>query len=86
VGGAAVVISIDGNQATAANVENNTYKFWNIEHMYTKGKASPLAQALIDYMSSAEGFTEQDKLQFVDMSKMQAAAITAHNAVPKPTA
>ncbi|HEX7736115.1 MAG TPA: phosphate ABC transporter substrate-binding protein [Ktedonobacteraceae bacterium] len=85
-GGTASVISIDGNQATAANVANNTYKFWNIEHMYTKGKAAPLAQALIDYMASTDGLKEQDKLQFVDTSKMQADAITAHNAVPKPTA
>ena len=83
-GGTASIISIDGNAPTAANVENNTYKFWNIEHMYTKGKASNLAQALIDYMSSDEGHSEEAKLQFIDLASVQASAITAHNAVPKP--
>src|SRR5258707_4828059 len=36
------VISIDGVAPSASTVEGNTYKFWNIEHMYTKGKATDL--------------------------------------------
>ena len=62
-----------------------TYIFWNIEHMYTKGQPKPLAQALIDYMDSAQGHTEEAALQFVSLSAMQSTAITAHNAVPKPS-
>ena len=85
-GGTAAVISVDGTMPTAANVESNTYKFWNIEHMYTKGKASDLAQALIDYMDSDQGHTEESKLQFVSLTQMQSSSITAHNAVAKPTA
>jgi phosphate transport system substrate-binding protein len=85
-GGQAAVISIDGIQPTAANVESNTYKFWNIEHMFTKGKPSDLAQALIDYMDSSDGHAEEAKLQFVSVSAMQSSAITTHNAVPKPAA
>jgi len=46
------MVNIDGNAPTATLVEPNTYKFWNIEHMYTKGKANNLSQALIDYMLS----------------------------------
>jgi phosphate transport system substrate-binding protein len=84
-GGTVSVISIDGNAATATNVESNTYKFWNIEHMYTKGQPTQLAQALIDYMDSAQGHTEEAALQFVSLSAMQSTAITAHNAVPKPS-
>ncbi len=81
-GGTVAVISIDGNAATAANVESNTYKFWNIEHMYTKGQPTALAQALIDYMDSTQGHSEEASLQFVSLSSMQPAAVTAHNAVP----
>jgi hypothetical protein len=36
----------------ASAVQHNEYKFWNIEHMYTQGKGSALAQALINYMYS----------------------------------
>jgi phosphate transport system substrate-binding protein len=83
-GGTATVISIDGNAPTSSNVESNTYKFWNIEHMYTKGQPTQLEQALIDYMDSDQGHTEEGSLQFVSLGAMQSAAITAHNAVPKP--
>jgi phosphate transport system substrate-binding protein len=84
-GGTVSIISIDGNAATDTNVESNTYKFWNIEHMYTKGQPKPLAQALIDYMDSAQGHMEEAALKFVPLGSMQSAAITAHNAVPKPS-
>src|SRR5690348_6445813 len=51
------IVSIDGNAPTSANVQSNTYKFWNIEHMYTKGPASGLSQALIDYMTNSDAKT-----------------------------
>lgn len=72
------LVSIDGNDPTASNVESNTYKFWNIEHMYTKGQPSPLAQALIDYMASSDGNSAAASLDFVPLSQMQPAAIQAH--------
>ncbi len=84
-GGAVSIISIDGNAANATDVESNAYKFWNIEHMYTKGQPTALAQALIDYMDSDQGHTEEATLKFVSLSAMQSTAITAHNAVPKPS-
>jgi phosphate transport system substrate-binding protein len=76
------IISIDGNAPTAANVENNTYKFWNIEHMYTKGPATGLSQAFIDYMTSPDAITLSQQQDFVPITQMSPAAITAHNAVP----
>src|SRR5947209_230046 len=72
------IINIDGNAPTAALVENNTYKFWGIEHMYTKGQPKPLAQALIDYMLSDAGKQEAQKLDFVAISDMQQSALQAH--------
>ncbi|MGH2478890.1 MAG: phosphate ABC transporter substrate-binding protein, partial [Ktedonobacteraceae bacterium] len=49
------LLSIDGNAPTASLVESNTYKFWNIEHMYTRGQPTQLEQALLDYMDSSDG-------------------------------
>jgi phosphate transport system substrate-binding protein len=72
------MLSIDGNAPTAANVESNTYKFWGIEHMYTKGPATGLAQALIDYMLSDQGKQEAQTLGFLDITAMQPAALQAH--------
>lgn len=75
------LISIDGNAPTAANVENNTYKFWNIERMYTKGPATGLSQAFIDYMTSPDAVTIAQQQDFVPITQMSADALTAHNAV-----
>ncbi len=83
--GSAKIISIDGNAPTAANVESNTYKFWNIEHMYTKGAATGLTAAFLSYFNSDTAHADEAAQQFVALTSMQANAITAHNAVPKPS-
>ena len=75
------IVSIDGNAPSSSNVQSNTYKFWNIEHMYTKGAASGLSQALIDYMTSPDAKTIADQQDFIRITDMQSAAISAHNAV-----
>jgi phosphate transport system substrate-binding protein len=75
------IVSIDGNASTTTNVQSNAYKFWNIEHMYTKGAASGLSQALIDYMTSSDAKTIAAQQDFIAITDMQPAAITAHNAV-----
>jgi phosphate transport system substrate-binding protein len=75
------IISIDGNAPSSTNVQSNTYKFWNIEHMYTKGAASGLSQALIDYMTSSDAKTIAEQQDFIRITDMQPTAITAHNAV-----
>lgn len=73
------LLSIDSVAPTSDNVKTNTYKFWNIEHMYTKGAAKPLAQALIDYMTNADAKTIAAQQDFIAITDMSSAAISAHN-------
>jgi phosphate transport system substrate-binding protein len=75
------IVSIDGTSPTSANVESNAYKFWNIEHMYTKGPASGLSQALIDYMTSSDAKMIAAQQDFIAITDMQPSAISAHLAV-----
>jgi phosphate transport system substrate-binding protein len=72
------ILNIDGNSPTDSQVESNTYKFWNAEHMYTKGPATGLAQALIDYMLSPEAASIAATQSFIPTNKMQASALQAH--------
>ncbi len=72
------VLSIDGNAPTPTNVENNSYIFWNIEHMYTKGAATGLAQAFINYMTTADAAASASQLKFLLIKDMSQAAIAAH--------
>jgi phosphate transport system substrate-binding protein len=75
------LLSLDGSAPTTDNAKTNAYKFWNIEHMYTKGQPKPLAQALIDYMTSADSKSIAATQQFIAITDMSQAAITAHNSV-----
>ncbi len=72
------LISVDGNAPGHDMVESNTYKFWNIEHMYTKGQPTQLAQALLDYMNSSDGQAAAAKLDFLPLSQMQSDAVKTH--------
>ena len=72
------VLQIGGADATAANVANNSYPFWNIEHMYTKGKPKDLAQALIDYMASDDGKASAQTLDFIAISDVPQATLQTH--------
>ncbi len=71
-------VSIDGHAPTLDQIKNNSYKFWNIEHMYTKGQASGLTQAFLDYMTSSDARAEAQKLDFIAISDMSQDAIQAH--------
>ena len=72
------ILNIDGSGPTNSLVESNTYKFWNIEHMYTKGPGTGLAQALIDYMLSPSGKSIAAGLAFIPTTDMQASSLQAH--------
>ncbi|GGL42035.1 hypothetical protein GCM10007968_02450 [Sporolactobacillus putidus] len=48
-----VKLSIDGVQATEANISSGKFPVWAYEHMYTKGAPKGLAKAFIDFMMSS---------------------------------
>lgn len=47
-------LSIDKVKPTDANVENNKWKIWSYEHMYTKGKAKTATADFLKYMNSKD--------------------------------
>ncbi|GCE26114.1 phosphate ABC transporter substrate-binding protein [Dictyobacter alpinus] len=71
------VVKIDGQEATADNVKSNAYKFWNIEHMYTKGAATGLAKSFIDFVKGADAASLRQQYGFLDLSSISSDAITA---------
>ena len=71
------VVKLDGSDDSDANVQNNTYKFWNLEHMYTKGAAAGLAQSFIEFVKGPDEASVRQQQGFLDISKMSADAIAA---------
>ncbi|MBA2284663.1 MAG: phosphate ABC transporter substrate-binding protein [Ktedonobacteraceae bacterium] len=78
-GSAIVAAKIDGQDPTVANCATNAYKFWNIEHMYTKGAASGLAQAFLDYMTSSDASTVAEGLKFAKISDIPQSIRDTHS-------
>ncbi len=64
-------IQIEGVEATKANITAGKYGFWSYEHMYTKGEASGLAKAFIEYMTSDENKELIEKLGYIPASDVQ---------------
>lgn len=47
-------LKIDGVEPKAENIENNTWKIWSYEHMYTKKNPDEATKAYINYVKSDE--------------------------------
>lgn len=65
------VISIDGVKPTLENTYSGKYKVWGYEHMYTKGDATGVAKALIDYMQTEDYGKAMESMGYNIASKMQ---------------
>jgi phosphate transport system substrate-binding protein len=74
-----IISKIDGKEANADNVKTNDYKFWNIEHMYTKGQPDGLAKAFLDYMLTQDAFTIGDSLAYVRITDVPENIRATHN-------
>jgi len=72
------VLNIGGVAPSNSTVSDNSYKFWNIEHMYTKGAATGLAEAFINYMGSSDAKSAADSLKFIQISSIPSTALQTH--------
>lgn len=59
------LIKINNVEATKENIIAKKYPFWSYEHMYTKGEATGLTKAFIDYMMSDENKAVVEKLGYI---------------------
>lgn len=65
-------LKIDGVEAKAENIYTGDYKVWAYEHSYTKGEATGLAKAFLDYMMSpAVQDTIIPEMGYIPVSKMK---------------
>jgi len=71
-----VPVTIDGIPASPFTVINDNYKFWTVEHMYTKGPATGLAQAFIDYMNNEHGGQIMQNSSFIVLHDMNSGTLS----------
>lgn len=72
-------ICIDGYKADATDINSGNYKFWNIEHAYTKGPATGAAKALLQYVESDQvQNNDVPALNYYKLSAINQAAVQSH--------
>jgi len=72
------IVKIDNKEPSLNNVRTNSYKFWSVEHMYTKGQPGDLAQAFLNYMLSNDASTIGKKLRFFKITDVPQSIIGIH--------
>jgi phosphate transport system substrate-binding protein len=77
--GKIVPVCIDGSKPGPTDVASNNYKFWTIEHLYTKGEPTGLTKSFLAYISS-DAFQKNDLLSMYQMptSQLSTVASQAH--------
>lgn len=67
-------IAIDQIQPSPESVQNGTYQFWSIEHMYTKTEpqAGSLTKAFLDYMQSDFARRLMAESSYIDYQTLKA--------------
>lgn len=79
-------LTIEDEQATPESIEANNYKFWAIEHMYTKGIAQGLTKSFLDYMTGDSAKVIANSLHYVDYNLMTSNALSSRQSTPAITA
>ena len=64
-------LKLDGVEATSANITTGNYPVWSYEHMYTKGEATGVAKAFLDFMMSADFSKYITELGYIPNSAMK---------------
>ena len=65
-------LKYEGTEPTAENIAAGKYPIWSYEHMYTKGEATGLTKAYIDYVLSADvQSTIVKSLKFIPITDMK---------------
>ena len=63
---------MDNVKPSKANVEDNSWPIWAYEHMYTKGKATGVTKAFLDYFSTKSvQKTIVPKLGYIGLTDMK---------------
>jgi phosphate transport system substrate-binding protein len=77
VGSKVTQLTIDGVTPTTDTIKNNTYHFWNYEHMYTLGEESPLVSAFLSFMLGEATQRQAIAMQYVAISAIIGPGTTA---------
>ena len=76
-------MKIDNVSPTIKNIENNTWKIWSYEHLYTNGKPTGMTKEFLDYIMTTEVQNNVvKKLRYVPINNMKYQKDAKGNVTP----
>ena len=76
-------IAIDGVSASADAIENGTYAFWSVEHLYSNQLATGLALSFISFFTTSTGTADLANFGAVPIENIAKTVLNGH--MPGPT-
>jgi len=77
-------VAIDGQLPTLDSIEAGRYAFWSFEHMYTVGDTTPLVEAFLDFMLSADAQQLAQQLGYIPIANMRLVPATSSGSTSYP--
>lgn len=76
-------LKIDNVEPTIENIENNRWKIWSYEHLYTNGKPTGMTKQFLDYVMTTEVQNNVvKKLRYVPINEMKFQKDAKGNVTP----
>lgn len=72
------VLSIDGIAPSSQALQQGTYAFWSVEHLYTQGSGTPQFQAYMQFFTTAQEGALLDQFGVVPLSALQQQVLASH--------
>ncbi len=69
---------VDGVMPALATINNGSYTFWAIEHLYTQGRATGVAQKFIYFMHTDDGMKLLQQYGFLTINEISSTALSDH--------
>jgi len=65
-------VNVNGIEPTIENIENNKWKIWSYEHLYTKGKPTGMTKEFLDFIMTEHVQTNVvKKMNYVPINEMK---------------
>jgi phosphate transport system substrate-binding protein len=72
------VVSIDGVSPSTQSIQQGSYPFWSVEHLYTQGDNTALLQPYLQFFNTTGELAQMDQFGIVPLSLLLPSSISSH--------
>lgn len=72
------VLAVDGIQPSIASLQQGSYPFWSVEHLYTRGNGTSQFQAFLSFLNSTQEVTVFAQFGALPVSMIPSNIVSSH--------